>query len=166
MKKLFATLFFVLFASASFAQADDSVVRWRTIVGLATAPKVDNLVAGISAGAGPWNTTGGHARVSLKTGSVDFQVEGLVLNGSNFSGTVPTAFPNIVGTLVCDAGTASPTTFDTPQVPLSQQGDAGFSGQLVNFVPGQQCTNPLFLVRVPALAGKWIATGSVRITDN
>src|SRR6202043_1569608 len=55
------SLALLLAPAALFAQqADDSVVQWERIVGVITAPNVDNPVAGIKAGAGPW--TGHHAQ--------------------------------------------------------------------------------------------------------
>src|SRR5215470_4166033 len=108
MKNAFLISMLVLFAS--FANADDSVVRWRQIVGVITAPNVDNPVATtlrpspIHSGTLPWTTKGGHAAVNLSTGAVSFDVDGLVLNGGDFNGTLPSGFPKIVGTLVCNAG--------------------------------------------------------------
>ncbi len=94
MKIVCSTLFLVLFASASYAQ---TVLRWQQIVGNITAPGVDNPVAGISTGGLPWTTTGGTATVNLSTGAVAFQVQGLVLNGGNASGT-PDGVQNVMGT--------------------------------------------------------------------
>jgi hypothetical protein len=170
MKNTLLILTLVLFASV--AKADDLVVRWRQIVGVITAPNVDNPVATtlspspIHSGTLPWTTKGGHASVNLSTGAVSFDVDGLVLNGGDFSGTLPSGFPKIVGTLVCNAGMPAPATVDTPQVPISKQGDADFSGQFTTSIPAP-CSNPLFLIRVPAFGGKWIATGALPvISDN
>src|SRR5437870_4028791 len=102
MKKMCSTLF-VLFASASFAQP---VLRWQQIVGNITAPGVDNPVAGISTGGAPWTTAGGTANVNLSSGAAAFQVQGLVLNGTNAIGT-PGPVQNVIGTLVCNAGTST-----------------------------------------------------------
>ncbi|MBZ5596108.1 MAG: hypothetical protein LAP39_28015 [Acidobacteriia bacterium] len=165
MKNARLLLLVALLASASLAHAQN-IVRWKTVVGVITAPNVDNPVAGsIHSGTSPWTTRGGYATVNLANGALAFNVEGLVLNGGNFTGTLPSGFPNVVGTLVCNSGSASQVILDTPQVSLSQQGDADFSGNLVG-IPPAQCTNPLFLVRVPALGGKWIASGAVRTTDS
>ena len=50
----FLTLALLMAPSALLAQqADDSVVQWERIVGVITAPGIDNPVAGIKAGAGP-----------------------------------------------------------------------------------------------------------------
>jgi hypothetical protein len=173
MKNAFWILALVLFAS--FAKADDSVVRWQQIVGVITAPNVDNPVATtlrpspIHSGTLPWTTKGGHAAVNLTTGAVSFDVDGLVLNGGDFNGTLPSGFPKIVGTLVCNAGNnGMPATaiVDTPQISISKQGDADFSGQFSTSIPAP-CSNPLFLIRVPAFGGRWIATGAARaISDN
>jgi hypothetical protein len=163
MKNVCLTLFVVLFASASFAQTN-TVARWQKIVGNITAVGVDNPVAGISTGGAPWTTTGGTATVNLSTGAASFQVQGLVLNGTNASGT-PGPVTFVVGTLVCNAGTATQATFSTPAVPLSPQGDAQFSGSSIGALPSP-CT-PLFLVRAAAASGAastWIATGAVLTT--
>ena len=140
-----------------------NVVRWNGIDGVITALNVDNPVGNISAGTFPWSAGRGHANVNLSTGQTSFQVEGLVINGTVFSGT-PGPITMVTGTLVCDAGTAGETPFDTPSVPLDAQGDANFTGQLQS-IP-TTCGNPIFLIRIaqPAgAAGLWIATGSDRI---
>jgi hypothetical protein len=179
MKKVCASLCFVLFATAAVAgqydNNDNSVVRWRRIAGVITAPNVDNPVTGaagangapstINAGTLPWTTNGGRARVDLSTGAVFFEVQGLVLNGGDFSGTLPPQFPNVVGTLVChDAANKTTAVIDTPDLPLSPAGNAEFSGTLSGMPPS--CMNPLFLIRVPAFGGKWIATGAGRLAGD
>jgi hypothetical protein len=161
MKKVYSTLFFVLSASASFAQSGP-VLRWQQIVGDITTPGVNNPVAGIASGGAPWTTTGGAASVNLSTGAVTFQVQGLVLNGTNASGT-PGPVQNVMGTLVCNAGTSTQATFDTSMVPLSAQGDAVFSGSLGS-LPAT-CATPLFLIRAgTGASASWIATGAVLTT--
>lgn len=169
MKNVLLILLAALFVSASFAQTQNTV-HWRTVVGVITAPNVDNPVAGsIHSGTSPWTTRAGSASVNLSTGAVTFNVEGLVLNGGNFTGALPPNFPNVVGTLVCNPGSttgAQPQAIlDTAQVSINQQGDADFSGNLVG-IPPAQCVNPLFLIRVPAAGGRWIANGAVRTTDS
>ena len=164
MKKVLAVLLpLTLMAASAFAfDLDDSVVRWNGLSGVITAPGVDNPVAGIHAGAGPWSVRNGRARVNLSTGFAFFDVDGLVLNGSNSSGT-PGPVTAVTGTLVCNAGTTTPTILDTPAVSLNVHGDAQFSGQIAG-VPST-CDNPLFLIRIatPAgAAGRWIATGTQR----
>jgi len=52
---------------------------------------------------------------------------------------------------------------DTPEVPLSAQGHADFSGHIGPVPP--VCANPLFLIRISTPAGalgRWIATGTER----
>jgi hypothetical protein len=163
MKKMLAVMLTLVCASSVLAmENEESIVRWKSIVGVITALGVDNPVAGIRAGAGPWSVRSGHASVDLVTGHASFEVEGLVLNGGNSTGT-PGAISAVTGTLVCNPGTTAQVVHDTTVVPLNVHGDANFSGQLQN-IPAT-CANPLFLVRIasPAgAAGRWIATGSER----
>src|SRR5215471_12196980 len=90
-------------ASAASSFAADTMVRWQQVVGVITAPNVDNPVAGISAGTLPWTTRGGSAHIDLTTGLASFNVEGLVLNGGNATGTTG-PINSVVGTLVCNPG--------------------------------------------------------------
>lgn len=159
MRKVYAPLLLLplFLTTAALATDDDSTVRWRTIVGNINDPGVSNPVAGIPSGGLPWTTIRGNARVDLKTGRISFNVEGLVLNGGNASGT-PGPVVSVKGTLVCSPGTPAQAVLDTATVPLSPEGDAEFIGDL-GTVPA--CANPLFLIRVPS--GSWIATGAVRV---
>lgn len=169
MKK-FLPLALLLTPAVLLAQeSNDSVVQWNQIVGLITAPGINNPVAGISSGAGPWSVHDGHARVNLSSGQASFEVHGLVLNGSNSSGT-PATINKVTGTFVCNPGTGEQVVLDTAEVKLNPQGDAHFRGE-INGVPAL-CANPLFLVRIgptfPAAGavGKWLATGAVRLTGD
>lgn len=157
MLKLSAMLVLLFFAGSSFAQ--DSVVRWKTIVGVITAPGIQNPVAGIASGGLPWATTGGSARVNLANGDIGFRVEGLTLVGGNATGT-PGPVSMVKGTLVCNAGKTEQAILDTPNVPLNSEGDAEFAGNLGSMP--SPCNNPLFLVRFGAPTGPWLATGLVR----
>ena len=152
------------FSAGAFAQSP--VVRWNRIVGIITAPGTDNPVGvapnQIHGGAGPWTTRSGSARVNLLSGEGSFEVEGLVLNGGNFSGT-PGPINSVVGTLVCNAGTTTQATADTPATPLSADGNADLSFRLTIPVG---CSKPLFLIRLPQAALKWIATGTVPVTSS
>jgi hypothetical protein len=187
MKIVYVMLFTILLGSAAFAQegaqqgaqqgsqqgsqeaAQDraqngnDVVRWKTIVGVITAQGVNNPVSdNINSGTFAWNARGGHARVNLATGAVAFDVEGLVINGTSFSGT-PGPVSAVTGTVVCNAGTDHELTNDTQPVTLSTEGNARFAGQLAN--PPIACQNPLFLIRIftpQGAQGRWIATGSQR----
>ena len=154
MKKV--CLLSLMLCAGAFAQSD-TVVRWRGIEGVITAPGIDNPVGQIHSGAGPWTAKAGSARVNLNTGEGSFEVEGLVLNGGNSSGT-PGGVAAVMGTLVCNPGNAlgSPeTAIDSPAVSLSSEGNAELSFKIN--VPAA-CNNPLFLIRVPS--GRWIATGT------
>ena len=172
MKKACAVLLAVLSVSllaSAFAgkgkgndNNNNNDVRWQTIVGNITVSDND-AVGGILPGTTPWSTVGGSARVNLATGHVSFDVDGLVLNGGNATGT-PDGVDQVEGSLICDAGQADQTIFTTLPVPLDAGGNANFSGTFAT-IPGT-CTNPLFLIRIgpdlPAGNQAWIATGAVR----
>ena len=146
----------LLTAIASPSRADNIVV-WRTINGVAQA---GNMVGGIAGGGQPWSTREGEVLVELDSGSVEFEVRGLVLAGGNTIGT-PGPVTQVKGTLVCGPGSASPTVIDTPLVPLSAQGNAEFSGSFSSSTAGCHATDVAFLIRVSA--GAWIGNGSVRL---
>ena len=162
--KFIASLVLVA-ASALPSFAADTVVRWQKVVGVITAPNVDNPVAGISSGTLPWTARGGDARINLTTGVGSFDVEGLVLNGGNASGTTG-PITSVVGTLVCNPGGdlangPAQVTVDTPAVTLNALGSAELSFKIN--VP-QTCASPLFLIRIPQFGLRWIAAGAVRTT--
>lgn len=163
MKKILASLCLLLGASASFAQDAPSTVRWQSIVGVITAQGVNNPIAnGIDSGTFAWSAIGGGAKVNLATGAASFHVEGLVINGTSFSGT-PGPVTNVQGTLVCNPGTNTQSLHNTSSVALDEQGNALFRGTVGTVAEG--CGNPLFLLRIfnPAGArGAWIGTGVVR----
>jgi len=162
-KIVFVLMGVLLIASASFAQdSDRTIVRWNNIVGVITAINVDNPVGNVDSGTFPWTTQGGHAKVNLKTGATSFDVEGLAIVGTAFSGT-PGPVSAVTGCVVCNAGEDTEATLDTAPVPLDAQGNAVFSGQ-INNIPAR-CSNPLFLIRISTPAGalgRWIATGAER----
>jgi hypothetical protein len=162
MKKVVAVLLTLTFcvATAFAFDRDDSIVRWNSIVGVITAPGVDNQVGAIHSGAGPWSVHSGHVYVNLTTGNTFFTVEGLVLNGGTSSGT-PGRVNSITGTLVCNPGSASPTVLDTAPLSLSEHGNAQFAGQ-ISGIPAT-CDTPLFLLRA---GGRWIASGSQRFISD
>ena len=138
-----------------------NAVRWNEIVGVITALNVDNPVGNINSGTFAWSVESGQALVDLSTGHTSFQVEGLVINGTTFSGT-PGPITAVTGTLVCNPG-AGQTNLDTASVPLDAQGDAHFTGTIAN-IPNP-CDNPVFLIRIAVpvgAAGRWIATGANR----
>ena len=155
--------------AATAARADDETVRWKNIVGVITEKNVSNMVGNIDSGTFAWSVRSGHARVDLMTGQAAFEVEGLSINGAQFSGT-PGPITDVMGTLVCNAMDATQNTpgtsmtANTASVPLNAQGDAEFFGQISNFP--SPCNNPLFLLRIATPAtgavGRWIATGTER----
>jgi hypothetical protein len=165
MTKACAVLLALLSVSlpaSAFAGEDNNNVRWDQIVGNITVSDND-AVGGILPGTTPWSTVRGRATVNLATGRVSFDVDGLVLNGGNATGT-PDGVDQVEGSLICDAGQPDQTIFTTLPVPLDARGNADFSGTFAT-IPGT-CTNPLFLIRIgPDLPGanqRWIATGAVR----
>jgi hypothetical protein len=174
MKKLCIALGLALAASPVLAHDGNrnhgnpptaTTVRWLDIIGVITAQGVANPISdNISSGTFAWSTSSGNARVDLATGAASFDVQGLVINGTAFSGT-PGPVTAVTGTLVCNPGDQTEMAIDTAAVPLDAQGDAKFNGT-IPAIPAV-CANPLFLVRiaVPAgAAGRWIATGAVRVT--
>src|SRR5215831_13956601 len=141
VKKLSVVLSLLLMTSSAFADRydgpfvsnDGSVAFWKSIVGVITAQGVDNPVSSqIHSGTFAWSVRSGNASVSLTTGATFFEVDGLVINGTMFSGT-PGPITAITGTLVCNPG--DPTqemALDTNPVPLDARGDAQFSGFIQN----------------------------------
>lgn len=153
MKKV--SLLLLTLCAGAFAQSN--TVRWRGIEGVITAPGIDNPVGQIHSGAGPWTAKAGNIQINLTSGEGSFEVEGLVLNGGNNSGT-PGGVTMVVGTLVCNPGNAgggTETAISTPATSLSTEGNADLS---FNITVPVVCNKPVFLIRV--LAGKWIATGT------
>jgi len=172
MKTFSLTLILALSAASAFAQ-DNVVVRWSQINGVITAPGIDNPVGGttdangnkvnqIHSGAGPWTTRGGNARINLASGVGSFEVEGLVFNGGNASGTTG-PINKVVGTLVCNPGTLNQAILDTEAADLSPTGGAELSFKL-NVPAG--CASPLFLIRLPQAGLKWVATGAVPVVKS
>lgn len=154
----------------------ESVVSWRSIAGVITAPGVDNPVAVVTdnqhnvlsqihSGTLPWVARTGTARVNLTTGDAQFTVRGLVLIGGNAGGTAG-PINQVIGTLVCNPGSNDinqpQAILDTPPVALSAAGNANFYGELTAPVP-DPCDSPLFLIRIGpafgAFTGRWLATG-------
>jgi len=170
MKKLIAMLLPFVFTSSAmaFTASSPSVANWTSIVGVITAQNVDNPVADIDSGTFAWSVRSGRAAINLRTGAAFFSVSGLVINGTQFSGT-PGPVTEVTGTLVCNAGEqdangmSTERVYDTIPVRLSPSGTAGFSGNIGSIA--SPCSNPLFLIRIaePAgAAGRWIATGAMR----
>jgi hypothetical protein len=151
----------LMLCARAFAQTE-TVVHWRGMEGVITAPGVDNPVSQIHSGGGPWTTRAGSVRVNLETGVGSFEVEGLVLNGGNASGT-PGPVTSVIGTLVCNPGSpagSAEAIIDTLATPLNSVGNAELSFK-INVPPA--CNHPLFLIRVAS--GRWIATGTQPVTS-
>jgi hypothetical protein len=144
-------------ASPGRAQNLGNTVFWETIRGIAQA---GNVVGGITGGGDPWSTRTGSAFVNLETGSVHFEVNGLVLAGGNTIGT-PGAVTQVKGTLICGPASGSPVVIDTPLVPLSAQGNAEFNGSLGSSTGGCSAASVAFLIRVSA--GAWIGNGAIQV---
>jgi hypothetical protein len=178
MKKASALAMALLCSGHLLAAAhdNDSVVSWRNIVGVISAPNVDNpvgvvtdddqnILTQIHSGTLPWVARTGTARVNLRTSVVEFTVRGLVLVGGNASGTAG-PINQVIGKIVCNPGSNDINRpqgiFDTAPVTLSATGNASFSGELTELLL-DPCDNPLFLIRIgPAFgdfAGRWLATG-------
>src|SRR5262245_9250302 len=114
MKKALVLVMTLLCGGGALAAArhdSDSVVSWRNIVGVITAPGIDNPVAvikdqqgnvlsEISSGTLPWVTRTGTARVDLRSGYVEYSVRGLVFVGGNNTG-LASPVNQVIGTLVC-----------------------------------------------------------------
>ncbi|HEX6896759.1 MAG TPA: hypothetical protein VF146_15870 [Bryobacteraceae bacterium] len=160
MKKIYLML--PMLCAVAFAQGN-TVVRWRGMEGVITAPGVDNPIGQVHSGAGPWTAKSGNAQIDLASGEGFFDVEHLVLNGGASSGT-PGGVTTVVGTLVCNAGSpagSTETVVDTPATSLSSGGDAELSFRIN--VPAE-CNNPLFLIRTAS--GRWLATGTRSVSSS
>jgi len=118
----------LILCAGAWAQNTTTNLRWRGIQGVITAPGVDNPVGQIHSGAGPWTTQSGDARINLTNGQGSFEVQGLVLNGGNASGT-PGPVTSVVGTLVCNPGSPAGSVeaaIDTPPPVLAQPATPSF----------------------------------------
>jgi hypothetical protein len=145
-----------LLMSVIASPAAAQIVRWHTIVGVVDP---GNMVGNITGGLEPWSARGGHARVNLATGDVEFEVNGLTAAGGGAVGT-PGGVTQVKGTLVCAAGSATPVAIDTVLVPLSLQGEAFFYGNVGAIPTTCSSANVAFLIRNPG-NNRWIAFGSV-----
>jgi len=109
MKNAFLMLLVILFASASFASADDTscAAANRRVI---TAPNVDNQVATtlspspIHSGTLPWTTKGAAATVKPLDRRCELRRRRTRIEWRGLQRTLPSGFPKIVGTLVCNAG--------------------------------------------------------------
>src|SRR5258705_4330286 len=137
----------LMLCARAFAQSD-TVVHFRGMEGVITAPGVDNPVSQIHSAPGPWTTRGGSARVNLETGEGSFEVEGLVLNGGTGSGTTGPV-TSMIRTFVCNTGSPAGSAeagIDTPATHLSDDGNAELSFK-INVPPA--CNHPVVFIWVP-----------------
>ena len=165
----------VLFATTATAQS----VSWQQIIGIIPAGNVVGSGTGkITGGFLPWSTTSGSAQVNLKTGEIEFKVRGLVFAGAAPGVLLGAATPvtAVKGTLVCDAdgsaGGGNSVIVETPSVPLTESGDAEFSGNIAP-LPAVCSSEPdiVFVVRASAFngtarEGPWIANGAAITRDH
>jgi hypothetical protein len=152
---------------------------WKQIVGIIPAGNVVGSGSGkIAGGFLPWTTTSGRAHVNLKTGEIEFTVRGLVFAGGSPTITIGAPLPvtAVKGTLVCDndgsAGDGNSVIVETPSVPLTETGDARFSGN-IGPLPAVCSSEPdlAFVIRASAFngtptEGPWIANGAVLSREN
>lgn len=163
----------LLFALSTVAVAQTA--SWKQVVGIIPAGNVVGSGTGkVAGGFLPWTTTSGHAQVNLKTGDIEFEVRGLVFAGGSSTITIGSPLPvtAVNGTLVCDndgsASGGNSVIVQTASVPLSETGNAKFSGN-IGPLPAVCASEPdlVFLVRATAFngtanpSGPWIANGAV-----
>ncbi len=177
MRTRAVTSAFVLIALAVSANAQSA--SWKQVVGIIPAGNVVGSGTGkIAGGFLPWTTSSGNAHVNLKTGDIEFVVRGLVFAGGSPTIAIGTALPvtAVKGTLVCDndgsAGAGNSAIVETLSVPLTETGDAKFSGN-IGPLPAVCASEPdlVFVVRASAVngtptEGPWIANGAVLSREN
>ena len=166
LRKSFIVSMLALGASAvgQSASADPAdTIRWQSVIGIIQAGSVVGSGTGAVTGAhGPWSALGGHVRVDLDRGQIDFSTNGLVFAAGNAIGNTGTV-AQVKGTLVCDTdGSASggnSIVVDTPLVALDDQGDAHFSGMVS--LPAVCATEPDIAFLIRTASGRWIGSGTV-----
>ncbi|HTY56248.1 MAG TPA: hypothetical protein VMB26_13655 [Candidatus Binataceae bacterium] len=160
--------------SASSAQAQ--LLEWHRIFGIPEAFNVVGSGTGAVTGGAPWVTSSGHAIINLKNGKVSFEVKGLVLAvGGNATAMLsglqigtPAGVTEVEGTVVCNVSGATnggnSVLVNTTAVPLSETGNASFSGNVGPFPSACSTSDIAFLIRIvdpTAFGGLWIAAGGV-----
>jgi hypothetical protein len=160
---ILVTLLAVVVSIPGAALAKDEHVKWSDVRGIVQAGAVVGTGTGrVTGGALPWTTSGGHADVNLDKGTVKFSVRGLVFALGNSLGTRGGVTP-VKGTLVCDTNgnlDGNSVLLDTDLVPLDEQGDADFHGN-VGMLPAH-CFEPDIAFLIRTAGGAWIAFGAVR----
>ncbi len=165
MALVFTGVLIAFFVVPTSSMAASPIVSWDDINGIIQATNLVGLGTGqVTGGAQPWSTKNGSAEVNLETRMVQFIVHGLVFAGGNFIGT-PGPIQQVKGTLVCDtngsAGGGNSVLVDTDLVPLDEQGNAHFVGE-VGSLPAACLTEPDIAFLIRTAGGAWIANGAVR----
>jgi hypothetical protein len=137
---------------------------WHAVIGIAAPNNVVGTGTGAATGApGPWSARGGHVNVDPDYGTINFNVDGLVLASGNAIGT-PGAVTQVKGTLICDTDGSdsggNSVIVDTPLVTLDEQGDARFQGS-VGALPAACTTQTDIAFLVRTASGRWIGNGAV-----
>jgi hypothetical protein len=178
-----ASLFMLLGLTLCAVQAQAQEIKWRNIVGTTVFGDVVGVGTDKVAGAAPWSTTEGMAKVDLASGKVKFKVRGLVLAvGSAPADSLfglgigtPSGVTEVKGTLVCNVDGLTPGSLgqsavvDTGEVTLDAQGNARFDGHFAGSVPAVCSSAPedtAFLIRIVlpvGFANLYIAFGAVRV---
>jgi hypothetical protein len=175
-----ASLFMLLGLTLSAVQAQAEEIKWERIAGTTVFGDVVGVGTDKVAGAAPWTTTDGMAKVDLASGKVKFKVRGLVLAvGSAPADSLfglgigtPSGVTEVKGTLVCNVdGTntvkGQSVVVDTDEVALDAQGDAQFNGTVsIPAVCSSAPEDTAFLIRIVEPAGffnLYIAFGAVRV---
>ncbi len=148
------------------AEVGNPVVKWQRIEGNGQPTRT---ITGVKSPGLPWSTTQGQVQLNVQTGQLTFSVQGLVLAGHfNLAviGVRSPAFPQVKGTIVCNSTDPAPfnnvVLVDSEAVPLSEQGNAHFQGQIE--LPSV-CDDMVFLIRNATpnvFYDFWIAYGAVR----
>ena len=166
-RTLLATATVALLTASTAMAAHRQEVRWRAFVGnirTGAAGAVGSGTGAVDAAGAPWVATGGNAHVDLSSGNLRFNIRGLVLVDTNAVGT-PGPVSQVVGTLVCDtdgsAGGGNSVLVSTPEVPLSEQGEAEFNGNLGS-LPAACVTEPDIAFLVRSVTGVYFAAAIVR----
>ena len=158
-----------IFGSASMGvvYAESPMVHWERLEGI--DPNVTGQVLnGILPVTFPWSTTSGGALLNVTSGRLQFHVEGLSMGASPTPvariGTTG-AVTEVRGTVMCHQ---SGDFADSEPVELSEDGDAFFSGTLLQ-MPYCDAGDLVFLLRVaavvpgaPPITGRWLAHGAAR----
>ena len=162
-------------------------LQWKTVIGIKESGDVVGVGTGKISGGAPWETLGGSVTANIRTGEVNFDIQGLILaigalfesGGTDFSPTpeasglpigMPAGLTAVKGTLVCNVtGDQGPNSVsvDTPVTTLDAQGNAHFLGSFSSSIPSKCRKNAAlddaFLIRIGSgsFAGAWIAFGAV-----